>query len=71
MHFEVLSFSKTGGGRGGRGGSGGGGRFAGRGRGDGGNQTNTRGLVRKSSLSRSQVLNSHGFVHAKDVTLDS
>ncbi len=57
-----AEFSKTGGGRGGRGGRGGGGRFACRGRGNGGNQTNTRGKWKGNDAKVSAALTTNGGI---------
>ena len=57
-----AEFSKNGGGRGGRGGRGSGGRFAGRGRGDGGNQTNTRGKWKGDDAKVSAALTTNGGI---------
>ena len=57
-----LEFSKNGGGRGGRGGRGGGGRFAGQGRGDGGNQTNTHGKWKGNDAKVSAALTTNGGI---------
>ena len=57
-----AEFSKNGGGRGGRGGRGSGGRFAGRGRGDGGNQTNTRGKWKGNDAKVSAALTTNSGI---------
>jgi uncharacterized membrane protein YgcG len=57
-----AEFSKNGGGHGGRGGRGGGGRFAGRGHGDGGNQTNTCGKWKGNDAKVSAALTTNGGI---------
>ena len=57
-----ADFFKNGGGRGGRGGRGGGGRFAGRGRGNAGNRTNTRGKWKGNDATVSAALTTNGGI---------
>ena len=64
MDKAKAKFYKNGGGRGGIGGRGGGGHFgfAGRGRGDGGNQTNTRGKWKGDDAKVSAALTTNGGI---------